>query len=77
MKINKKLLFKVLGITFLVLGAVMITLALVDFFQVVSYNKDLITGQTPKETNVWYSVGATPLMFGGLFFFILGFGTKK
>lgn len=74
---KNKLLFKILGITLLITGFVLIIFGVIDMLTVSEYNSSLIPGEELKKVNIMWSLIATPCMFGGFFFFVLGFGKKK
>ncbi len=74
---NNKTLYKVLGMVLLVVGVSFMIIALVDFFQVIIKNQDLLPTETPYKANMFYPLLSAPFLFGGFLFIILGFGTKK
>lgn len=74
---NKKLLYKILGVVTLALGLVFITLGLIDLFTVINHNSNLPSGADPLRFKQIYSIIATPCMFAGVFFVALGWGKEK
>ena len=74
---RNKTLFKILAILLLIAGIILIVLGLINIVEVTTYNKVLLPGEEPKATNLLFPLLATPCMFGGVFFFALGFGKKK
>ena len=74
---RNKTLFKILAILLLIVGIILIVLGLINIVEVTTYNKVLLPGEEPKATNLLFPLLATPCMFGGVFFFALGFGKKK
>ena len=75
--IKSKLLYKVLGIGLLVIGLTFIVIGLIDLIQVANINAGRLPSEEIEKTNVLWPLLATPSMFSGFFFFILGFGKKK
>ena len=75
--IKSKLLYKVLGIGLLVIGLTFIVIGLIDLIQVANINAGRLPSEEKEMTIILWPLLATPSMFGGFFFFILGFGKKK
>lgn len=74
---KNKTFFKVLGILLLIVGLFFIVMGLIDFIRVANINAGRLPSEEIEKTNVLWPLLATPSMFGGFFFFILGFGKKK
>lgn len=74
---NRKTIYKVAGIGALTLGLFFITLGMINMFQVINHNANLPNNVDPLSFKMIYSIISAPLMFGGFFFIVLGWGKEK
>lgn len=71
---NKIITFKILSILFMVIGLVVLIIGMIEYFKVVS-STNIPMGIFDRPLLITYA--SFPLLLGGFFFYILGWGKKK
>ena len=75
---KNKLLYKILGVVILLGGFVLLGFGVAEFIKVTIANSGKVPGDTSRETmSMLFPLLATPVLFGGFFLVILGWGKKK